>query len=316
MGAPELRPGSFWHLLKRRFFNKDAESLLLERLGDRGVEWAMSVNEARPGWLENVSGALDQWLVDDLVLPGGKRSYSSLEEASNSGGELERHMRRTHQFTGMKNSFGMGLVLGAGLYREMEAIREPTMMEPFFLQVQIEEAVGLLEREDFSESLMRMSLVSGFAKLVEELITNYWRSNPLSYHLAPIARSHGFFKYGYPPMSEERLISAKRCMLLAGLIASGLQITELEEEEGSREEEQGPLCEEGQSSAAGGSVGVDLHKLSDEALESLMDQVHLRESIHEELMYRLRSNRLGRMLTYLERASKDEHEDNGAAGDE
>jgi hypothetical protein len=47
-----------------------------------------------------------------------------------------------------------------------------------------------------------------------------------------------------------------------------------------------------------------------------MDQVHLRESIHEELMYRLRSNLRGRMLTYLERASKDEHEDNGAAGDE
>ena len=47
-----------------------------------------------------------------------------------------------------------------------------------------------------------------------------------------------------------------------------------------------------------------------------MDQVHLREFIHQELRYRLRSDRLGRMLTYLERASKDEHEDNGAAGDE
>jgi hypothetical protein len=61
--------------------------------------------------------------------------------------------------------------------------------------------------------------------------------------------------------------------------------------------------------------------LSDEALENLLGQVHLRESIQEELRYRLRSNRLGRMLAHLERTSKDEHEDNehdnnGAAGDE
>jgi hypothetical protein len=316
MEAPELRPGSFWYLLKRRFFNKDAESLLLERLGVRGVEWAMSVNEARPGWLGNASEALDQWLVDDLVLPGRKCSYPSLEEESDSDDELKRQLLRTQQFTRMKNSFGMGLVLGAGLYREMEAIREPTMMEPFFLEVQLEDAVGLLEREDVSEPLMRMSLVNGFAKLIEELITDYWRCNPLSYHLAPIARGHGFFKYGYPPMSEERMLSAKRCMLLAGLIASGLRVPEPQDEEALAEEDQERTCEEAQCSASDAPVALELHKLSDEALESLMDQVHLREFIHQELRYRLRSDRLGRMLAYLERASKDEHEDNGAAGDE
>jgi hypothetical protein len=99
-------------------------------------------------------------------------------------------------------------------------------------------------------------------------------------------------------------------MLLAGLISSGFSLP----------------GEEVTTKAAGlhgepvaspdGSGAMELYHRSDEELEALLGEVHLRESIQEELRFRLRSSLLSRMLAHLERTSKDEHDDNGTAGDE
>ena len=99
-------------------------------------------------------------------------------------------------------------------------------------------------------------------------------------------------------------------MLLAGLISSGFSLP----------------GEESTTKAAGlhgepvaspdGNGAMELYHRSDEELEALLGEVHLRESIQEELRFRLRSSLLSRMLAHLERTSKDEHDDNGAAGDE
>jgi len=311
MEAPRLNPGSFWMLLKTRFFNKDSESLLLERLGDHGVEWVMNVNEARPAWLERATGVLDQWLETDLVLPGG-----GVFLASEYTSERKRRVARTYQFARMRNSFGMGLALGAGIYRELMARREPTLMEAFFVDVGLKDALELLEQVSVRDSLLSASSNYNFALRAEELVSSFWRSSPLSYYLAPIAKDHGFFNYGYPVMSRDMLFSAQRCMLLAGLIASGLQVPDRREWEASAGGLQETADVGVRESSSELCLEIDLHKLSDEELESLMDQVHLRESIREELTYRLRTDRLSRMLAHLERASKDEHEDTGAAGDE
>ena len=317
MEPSELRPGSFWHLLKRRFFNKDAEGLLLERLGEREVEWVMGTTKAEPDYLSAVGDKLDQWLVDELVQPCGSCDFRRRTNESGSDDETRRQCMRFDQFTQMRNSFGMGLVLGAGLYREVEGANERESGDgPYFIHTPIESALGLLKEERVGNYLLEMSLVKGFARLVEDLIWEYWRSNPLGFHLAPIAHGHGFFRYGLPPISEENLVSAKRCMMLAGLISSGLQIPEGGDESDSAEMSEEALTVDELCEPVSGIADVDLYSLSDEALEPLLDKVHLREPIQEELRYRLRSNRLGRMLAHLERTSKDEHEDNGATGDE
>jgi hypothetical protein len=322
MEPSELRPGSFHGLLKRRFFNADAEALLLERLGKKELEWVMGTTKAEPDYLSAVGEKLDQWLVDELVQPCGSCESRRRPNESGFDDETRRQRMRYDQFTQMRNSFGMGLVLGAGLYREAEAANERESADgPYFIHIPIESALGLLKEERVGNYLLGMSRVKGFAGLVEGLIWEYWRSNPLGFHLAPIAHGHGFFGYGLPPISEERLVSAKRCMMLAGMISSGLPIPEEEDEATSADEPEGLLSVEEEGLSAEDVPGVDLYKLSDEALEPLIDQVHLRESIQEELRYRLRSNRLGRMLAHLKRTSKDEHEDNehednGASGDE
>lgn len=303
MGPREMGDAAY-HLkqLERRLFNRDSEELLLERLGEREMEWVMKTGVTQPDWLKPFRSILDQWLTRDLVLPSGSFVTNKARRVSLSKDldENLRLLRRWDQSFHMRNSFGMGVFVGAGLFNLVELGHEQEYAQQGYApELSVESALELLEESLFSPNLIDSSSMP-WPERMQKLLTDVWTRTPLSVVLAPIPKRHGFFKSESPPMTPEKLDSAKRCLMLAGLISSGLELPP-EREEGVQLERSGD---------------VDLINLSDDELEALLGQVHLRESIQEELRYRLRSNRLGRMLAHLERTSKDEHEDNGATGNE
>lgn len=302
MWPKEMRDAAY-HLkhLERRLFNRDSEELLLERLGEREIEWVMKIGATQPDWLKPLRDDLDQWLTRDLVLPNGSFvNKPRIAPYSEDEDEDRRHWRRWDQSCHMRNSFGMGVFVGAGLFNLVElAYEQEHGQQAYAHEVSVEFALELLKGSLFSPRLIDRSS-KPWPEIMQELLNDVWMRTPISAVLAPIPGRHGFFRPGSPPLTPDKLDSAKHCLMLAGLISSGLELPP--------EKERGVQLER--------SGDVDLFNLSDEALENLLGQVHLRESIQEELRYRLRSNRLGRMLAHLERTSKDEHEDNGATGDE
>ena len=310
---PRKMRNAAYHLeqLERRLFNRDSEELLLERLGEREMEWVMKTGMTQPDWLRPLRDDLDQWLTLDLVLPSGSfANKPQIAPYSEDEGENRRHWRRCDQSYHMRNSFGMGVFVGAGLFNLLElAYEQEHGQQAYALEISVKSALELLKESPFSPRLLKGSLCSSrfmdgpsrpWPKRVQELLSDVWMRTPLSVVLAPIPKRYGFFRSESPPLTPQKLDSAKHCMMLAGLISSGLELPPEEERDVQPER----------------SGDVDLFNLSDEALEDLLGQAHLRESIQEELRFRLRSSRLSRMLAHLERTSKDEHDDNGATGDE
>ncbi|MDE0892457.1 MAG: hypothetical protein OSB14_09765 [Planctomycetota bacterium] len=311
MDPSEMRDASY-HLkqLERRLFNLDSEGLLFERLDERGIEWAMKTGgggwamktgETQPDGLKPLRNDLDRWLTRDFVLPDGsfapKFRRGRYREGEN---EAWRYWRRWDQICQMRNSFGMGVFVGAGLFSLVEHAHEQEHgQQAYALEVSVESALELLPGSSFSPDLIESSSEL-WPKRMQDLLSDVWTRTSIGLVLSPIPRMHGFFGAESASLTPPRLNSAKRCLMLAGLISSGLELPPEQEEDVQLER----------------SGDVNLINLSDEALENLLGQAHLRESIQEELRYRLRNNRLGRMLAHLERTSKDEHEDNGAAGDE
>ena len=304
---PRKMRDAAYHLeqLERRLFNRDSEELLLERLGEREMEWVMKTGATQPDWLNPFRDELDQWLTQDLVLPSGPfANKPQIAPYSEDEDENRRHWRRCDQSYHMRNSFGMGVFVGAGIFSLLElAYEQEHGQQAYVLEINVKSALELLKESPFSPRVID-GPSRPWPKRMQELLGDVWTRTPLNVVLAPIPRGYGFFRSNSPPLTPQKLDSAKRCMMLAGLISSGLELPPEEERDVQPER----------------SGDVDLFNLSDEALEDLLGQAHLRESIQEELRYRLRTSRLGRMLAHLERTSKDEHEDdehedNGAAGD-
>jgi hypothetical protein len=101
-------------------------------------------------------------------------------------------------------------------------------------------------------------------------------------------------------------------MFLAGLMAAGLKpgvLLQAGPESSTGQESSPPRTERCPRSHP--ERPLDLFHRTDEELEPLLREESMREEVTEELEFRLRNNRLSRMLAHLRRISSGEGERSG-----
>ncbi len=130
--------------------------------------------------------------------------------------------------------------------------------------------------------------------------------------LRPIVQRHGFLRTPDLVLSGFRLRCAKRSMFLAGLMAAGLEPGSLLREQSEASPAQEGLSDPMERRPRSHSEGQkDLFHRTDEELEPLLREESMRDEVTEELEFRLRNNRLSRMLAHLRRISRGEGERSG-----
>ena len=301
--------------LECRLFNRDSEGLLADRLGEREKAWVHESATQPPAWLMQVTGVLNDWIIPELISPEGPCEDSEGFRGHHWTEEEKMRMRRIDEEFQIRNSFGVGLFVGAILQRMLiqagEATDESKVFGPNFSLL---DAAFALQTSSLSPSDLTDAGAKSWVETLHAWL--FLARNRLSFNevFSPIIRRGERSERGHKRLSYRHLRRARRSMLLAGLISSGFSLpdegsvtkdAELHEEPVARLDEDGAM---------------ELYHRSDEELEALLGEMHLRESIQEELRFRLRSSRLSRMLAHLERSSqgedKDEDEDNGASGNE
>jgi hypothetical protein len=297
--------------LEIRLFNRDSESLMIERLGSLERRWAHAGATRPCDYIAAVAGVLDSWLIPDLVLPDGPLEKHESVRVHEWTEEERQRMRLMDDKKQLLNSFGLGVFLGASLHRALVFFGEAGKDSQIFgCDFSLLDAVYALEKAPLTPADLTCDDIDPwFRKLQRWMILARPRLG-LDDVFASIVSPAGAAEGGLKRLSYRELRRARRSMLLAGLISSGFSLPNQELCDSSSE-----LLDEVEPDDVEECV-IDLFNLSDQELEAMLGEMHLRESIKEELRFRLRSSRLSRMLAHLERASKDEHEDNGAAGDE
>ncbi len=296
-----------------RLFNQDSEGLLIERLGPPERAWAHEAASKPCEWIRGVTGVLNSWIIPELVFPGGPLEENESLRGHEWSEEERQQMRLIDDKTQLLNSYGVGVFIGATLRRMLiingEAVREVAIFGPDFSLL---DAVFALDKSALSPSdltydsgspwfrnLQRWMILARPRLGLEEVFRSI---------VNPEEREGGVLKR----LTYRQLRRARRSMLLAGLISSGFSLPNedfMSVSVEAHDDVEDKLAEDG---------AIELYNLSDEELEALLGEMHLRESIQEELRFRLRSSRLSRMLAHLERTSQgeDEDEDNGASGNE
>jgi hypothetical protein len=296
--------------LEQRLFNRDAEGMLLERLGKEEVRWAAKSALRPPEMVKAALETMDCWLDDDLVLPTGPciPPFSPDEAPEGFGlGDFRRFARKT-QALQLFNSFGVGVFVGV-LYT---VIGEAGCEEGVNAEISLAPVLGLLGTSLFGPEDLEDSGDSPWATRLERHVSQLKRRLPLNHVLRPIADRHGFLRGRSALLPSRRLRYAQRSMFLAGLVAAGLEPKELLKARGPRPGSFGKRHELQKETGEGASKGPsDLFFLTDEELERTLREGPIRRDLREELEFRLRNNRLSRMLAHLRRISRGKGEVSG-----
>ena len=304
-----------WYMdrLERRLFNRDAAGMLIERLSDEGVRWASGVTKNMPEYLEEAFGGLDDWLEDDCVLPtGGMLPPCGLDELAQAPEEAMRILERHTQALALRNSFGVGIFVGNILM----VLAEGGSDDGFGVRICLRDALKLLANSKLGPGDLESSDGMPWAERMEGHLMDSPERGRLGRALVPIVRGHGFLKGRSVVLGRRAMLNAQRSMFLAGLLAVGIELGDVVEEQKAMRKRR--RREKGASNAkreagvpepsrearieAAGPVGL-FHR-TDEELAQFLDEESLWEAVHEELEFRLRNNSLRRMLAHLERTKR------------
>ncbi len=304
-----------WYLkhLEVRLFNRDAEGMLVERLGADEVRWAVESVINPSSIVSAAFDSIDRWTEKDLVLPTGPDLSDVPPEGSSEEFSVEdlKRCARLSQAIMLRNSFGLGLFkgmfyavtceVGSGGYR-------------FDFEISLSFVLELLSSSTLSPDHLTISGTKPWTVCMERHISQLVRSGrvPIMDALRPIVQRHGFLRSPNAVLSKRRLRNAKRSMFLAGLMAAGVKPGSL-----LQENSEAPPAQEGPSAPSergprGHMEGQKaLFHRTDEELEPLLGDDSMRDQVAEELEFRLRNNRLSRMLAHLKRISRGEGEGGG-----
>jgi len=289
---------------------------LIERLSERGVVWAAEVVLNIPEYLTGALGVMDTWLGADQILPtGGMLPPCSLDELAELGKDARRMLKRHTQALQMRNSFGVGVFVGNFLM----VLAEDDADEEFGVQMSLRDALTTLGGVTLGPLDLMDTGDLPWAERMEGQLLDLRQRTELGRALIPIVRRHGFLVRRMALLTRRQMTNAQRSMFLAGLMAVGLELRDLVEEwKGisggqpcAREDPEGELgaplvsgpADEARMEVAG---QMDLFFRTDEELARLMCDEALREPVREELEFRLRTNRLNRMLAHLKRTTRGE----------
>jgi hypothetical protein len=299
--------------LEVRLFNRDAEGMLIERLSESGVVWAAEVVLNIPEYLTGALGAMDAWLGADQILPtGGMLPPCSLDELAELGNDARRMLKRHTQALQMRNSFGVGVFVGNFLM----VLAEDDAEEAFGVQMSLRDALTTLGGVTLGPLDLKDTGDLPWAERMEGQLLDLRQRTELSRALIPIVRRHGFLVRRMALLTRRQMMNAQRSMFLAGLLAVGIELGDVVEEQKAMRKRR--WREKGASNAkreagvpepsrearieAAGPVGL-FHR-TDEELAQFLDEESIWEAVHEELEFRLRNNSLRRMLAHLERTKR------------
>lgn len=301
-----------WYLehLERRLLNRDAEEMLVDRLGVDELRWAVDAVRRKPPIVKEAIETVDHWTDQELVLPTGPFLPSLPPEDSSEGFSVEdlKRCARQTQAIQLRNSFGMGVFVGV-LYA---VIGESGSKESAEFEVSLSHVLELFASSPLSPEDLEDSGSRPWAVCLERHIAQLRGRIPIMQALRPIVKRHGFLRTPDLVLSGFRLRCAKRSMFLAGLIAAGLRpgvLLQAEPETSTDQESSPPRAEMCPKSHS--ETSMDLFHRTDEELEPLLREETMRDEVTEELEFRLRNNRLSRMLAHLRRISRGEGERSG-----
>lgn len=296
--------------LEQRIFNLDAEGMLIERLGERELEWVIKAGLRPPRAVRDVLDCVDSWLDEEHTIPTGPCVPPFDPQEAPEGfsfEDLKRYARMT-QVLQLFNSFGVGVFVG-GVH---VLLAEAAQAEGEKCEVSLGSVLELfgttaLGPDDFADS----GELSWSCRM-EAHIRAVRRRTGLGDALRPIPEGHGFLKRRGTVLSSRRLQGASRSMFLAGLIAAGLELGRLLEGE---RRQAAPSQQRGKrqrgSMKTGQKAPTELFYMSDQELEGLLHEDSMRADVEEELEFRLRNNRLSRMLASLKRISRGREKERG-----
>jgi len=308
----ERKCDAAWYVerLEVRLFNRDAEGMLVERLGDEEVRWAANAVLRPFALVKDALEGVDCWLDEELVLPTGPciPPFSPDDVPDNIEVEDLRKFARQTQSIQLRNSFGVGVFAGV-IYAEFGAAAE---REGVQFEMGLKPALGLIASSLLSPEDLNDCGDPPWAVRLERQLSQLRCRVPLMGALRPIVQRHGFLKHPTALLPSRRLRYAQRSMFLAGLIASGLEAGALLHERAPGPLRRKRLDERLKKDTQEGSERLlDLFHKTDEELEPLLGEASLRDQVAEELEFRLRNNRLSRMLAHLRRISRGERRRRG-----
>lgn len=291
-----------WHL-ERRLFNPDAEGMLVDRLGADEVRWAVETVRRKTPIVGAAFESVDRWTDQELVLPTGPCLPSLPPEDSSeelSAEDLKRCVRMT-QVVQLRNSFGIGVFVGV-IYA---VITESGSDDPLDSEISLQRVLELFASSPLTPDDLEDSGERPWTVCLQRHIRQLRGRIPIMRTLRPIVERHGFMQTPEVVFSGWRLRYAKRSMFLAGLMASGLEPGSL-----LKAGSEAPAAREGRvhRPQRGPDAALDLFHRTDEELEPLLGDESMRDQVAEELEFRLRNNRLSRMLAHLRRISRGEGE--------
>ena len=301
-----------WYLehLERRLLNRDAEEMLVDRLGVDEICWAVEAVRRKPPIVKAALDAVDHWTDQELVLPTGPYLPSLPPEDSSEGFSVEdlKRCARQTQAIQLRNSFGMGVFVGV-LYA---VIGESSNEESPEFEVSLTHVLELFASSPLTPEDLEDSGARPWAVCLERHISQLRGRVPIMQALRPIVQRHGFLRTPDLVLSGFRLRCAKRSMFLAGLMAAGIKPGELLQARPQTPTDQESITLRAERRPRSHSEGpLDLFHRTDEELEPLLREASMRDEVTEELEFRLRNNRLSRMLAHLKRISRGEGERRG-----
>ena len=325
----ERRVDAGWYMdrLEQRLFNRDAEGMLAERLGEEEVYWAADASLCPSAPVRAAFPAMDCWLGNENTLPSGPcmPSFPPHEAPADFGiSDLKEFMRKT-QVLELFNSFGVGVFV-AGLHTAIaevacEGAEEPQLNLQSFLELLSTSPTFRLSNRSTREEALRARASldpedlednrgNPWARRMERNIRQVRKRTGLNDALRPL---HELYCFGWrrgPLLPSRQFRAGKRGMFLAGMMAAGLEPQGLLQAETAS-----PACPEGHRRTSGEAEGQPqegpqgIFFLSDNELERCLPEASIRADVEEELEFRLRNNRLSRMLAHLKRISRGQQEE-------
>jgi len=309
-----------WYMerLEQRLFNRDSEGMLVERLSKAHVRLAVWAVMNPPECLVEVTDVMDAWLDDEFVLPTGHfcRPLSLDEFSPELRANAQRAGERRTQAIQLRNSYGMGVFVG-GL---LAVLAETSAEVGVEIEVSLKPALAVLGSSSLLPDDLEDSGERPWAERMQWHLSDLARRVPLMGALKPIVRRHGFMDSRHTLLTSRRMMYAQRSMFLAGLMSAGLDpktlFLEVVSSPGPRKRRDEQASRESRVDLMS---SLDLFRRTDEELESLVCEeleslmgaearMICWKEVVEELEFRLRNNRLSRMLAHLKRISRDERE--------